>query len=311
MTRNVGVALLVLAAALVACGGAGTAAPPKKPKPKPQPRIDAPGALALSRDGRWLAVVDRDRRRVVRIDLRTRRRAVVASRFPDTPVGLTYHETAGLFVSAGERIYRIAGPRRTVVAGTGERSHTGDGRPATTATFGGIGGIDVDSDRNLLVAEYDNWIRVVDARGGIRTVAGNGNEGSPGDGDRALDAALGHPHDVIWRHDGVFLIADTHNGAVRRVGADGVITTFASDFEAPIALEPALEGTVLVADARRDVVYRLSPDGIERSVVARATTPIGLAADDVGNVYVSELGGRKRVLRVSPTGRLTVMTTGR
>jgi sugar lactone lactonase YvrE len=295
--------LVAVAVLLVASGGSGAAAPP-------QPRIAAPGPLALTRDSRALLVVDRELRRVVRIDLRTRRRTVVASGFPDAPVGITHHHVAGMFVAAAERVYHVERGRKVVVAGTGRRSHTGDGGPATAATFGGIVGIDVDFDRNLLVAEYDNWIRVVDARGGIRTVAGNGSTGRPRDRSAARGAPLGHPHDVQWRHEGVLLIADTHNGAVRSVSPDGRIATFASGFAAPIALEAGHEGTVLVADGGRGIVYRLSADGRRRTVVARADGPIGVAADERGTVFVSELEGRKRVLQVSLAGRVTVLAAG-
>jgi sugar lactone lactonase YvrE len=302
------VILLVLAAVLAASGGAVSAAPIQKPKP--QPRIVTPGPLALTRDGRALLVGDRDLRRVVRIDLRTRRRTVVASGFPEAPVGLTHHHSGNIFVSSAERIYRIRSGRKVAVAGTGARSHTGDGGPASAATLGGAGGIDVDFDGNLVVAEYDNWIRVIDDRGGIRTAAGNGSTGYAGDGGSALDAALGHPHDVIWRHDGVFLIADSHNGVIRQVDAAGTIRTFASGFAAPVVLEGGHRATVYVADARRHAVYRVSADGRRRTRVARATVPIGLAVDDRSNVYVSELDGRKRVLRVSPRGPVTVLSTG-
>jgi hypothetical protein len=307
--RKLAPILLALATALVAGGGAGSAAPTSTVQ-RPQPRIVTPGPLALTRDGLALLVGDRDLRRVVRIDLRTRRRTVVASGFPEAPVGLTRHHSGNIFVSSAERIYRLSGNRKVVVAGTGRRSHTGDGGPAASATFGGIGGIDVDFDRNLVVAEYDNWIRVVDGGGGIRTVAGNGRTGYSGDGGRALDAALGHPHDVIWRHDGVVLIADSHNGVIRGVGSDEIITTFASGFAAPVVLEGGPRATVYVADARRQAIYALSADGSERRLVARASVPIGLAVDDRSNVYVSELDGRKRVLRVSPAGRVTVLAVG-
>ena len=307
--RRLAVILVFLAAVLVVCGGAGSAAPPST-KQRPQPRIVTPGPLAVTRDGRALFVGDRDLRRVVRIDLRTRRRTVVVSGFPEAPVGLTHHPSGNVFVSAAERVYRIDGSRKVVVAGTGTRSHTGDGGPASSATLGGAGGIDVDSDGNLVVAEYDNWIRVVDARGGIRTVAGNGSTGYAGDGGSALDAALGHPHDVIWRHDGVFLIADSHNGVVRQVDAAATIRTFASGFSAPVALEGGPRATVYIADAGRHAVYRVSADGRRRTRVARATVPIAVAVDDRGNVYVSELDGRKRVLRVSPRGRVTVLAAG-
>jgi hypothetical protein len=275
-----------------------------------QPRIVEPGPLTLTHDDRALVVADRRLRRLVRIDLRTRRRTVVVAGFPEAPVGVTYHPSGSLYVSAGERIYRVDGRRKVVVAGTGARSHTGDGGRASSATFAGAGGVDVDSDANLIVAEYDNWIRVVDAQGGIRTVAGNGSTGFGGEGGPALDTPLGHPHDVIWRHDGAFLIADSHNGLVRQVTADGAITTFASGFAAPVVLEPGPRGSVYVADAGRHTVYRLSANGRARRIAARATVPVGVAVDDRGTVYVSELDGRRRVLRVTPAGRVTALSIG-
>lgn len=299
----------VLALVLLTCAGAGTAAPSETTQ-RAQPRIVTPGPLAVTKDGRTLFVADRALRRLVRIDLRTRRRTVVATRFPEAPVGLTHHPSGTVFVSAAERIYRVDGRRKVVIAGTGARSHTGDGGPAVSATFAGVVGVDVDFDGNLIVAEYDNWIRVVDAQGGIRTVAGNGQTGYGSEGGRALATPLGHPHDVIWRHEGAFLIADSHNGMVRQVTADGIITTFASGFAAPVVLEPGPQGSVYVADAGRQVVYRLSSDGRRRRIAARATVPVGVAVDDRGTLYVSELEGRKRVLRVTPRRRVTVLSVG-
>ena len=139
-----------------------------------------------------------------------------------------------LYVSSAERIYRIDGKRKVVVAGTGTRGHSGDGGPATAAQLGGAGGFDVDHDKAIAISEYDNWIRVVDPGGSISTVAGNGGTGTAGDGGPALEALLGHPHDVVWRRDGVLVIADSHNGLLRRVDAAGKISTFASGLGAPI-----------------------------------------------------------------------------
>ena len=193
----------------------------RRPKPKPKPvRVASPGPLALDPSGA-LVIGDRALKRVVRFDLRTKRRTVLASGFPEAIVGVAYDDLGRLYVSAGDRVYRIEGKRKVVVAGTGVRGHSGDGGPATVASLGGAGGVDVDHDEAIAIAEYDNWIRVVDPVGSISTAAGNGGEGYAGDGGPAREALMGHPHDVLWRRDGVLLIADSHNGVLRRVDAVG------------------------------------------------------------------------------------------
>ena len=293
--RRLSASTLVLALA-VGCGAADAA--PRKPKPL---RIAVPGPLALTPDGRALVVGDRQLRRVVRVDLRTRRRTIVASGFPDAVVGLGYDDMNRLYVASLDRVYRLDGNRKVVVAGTGTRGHTGDGGPATAAQLAGATGIDVDHDERIAIAEYDNWIRVVEADGTIRTVAGNGGTGREGDGGPATEARLGHPHDVVWRRDG-FVIADSHNGVLRRVDAAGTITTFA-EVGVPIDVAGAPGDALYVTDAR-GWVARVAPDGAVTRLAFLAT-PIGVVGDYSGNVYVAQLNAR-RIMRVSRAGRVTV-----
>jgi DNA-binding beta-propeller fold protein YncE len=275
--RRLSASTLVLALA-VGCGAADAA--PRKPKPI---RIAVPGPLALTPDGGALVVGDRQLRRVVRVDLRTRRRTIVASGFPDAVVGLGYDDTNRLYVASLDRVYRLDGKRKIVVAGTGTRGHTGD------------------HDERIAIAEYDNWIRVVEADGTIRTVAGNGGTGRAGDGGPATAALLGHPHDVVWRRDGL-VIADSHNGVLRRVDAAGTITTFA-EVGVPIDVAGAPGDALYVTDAR-GWVARVAPDGAVARLAFLAT-PIGVVGDYNGNVYVAQLNAR-RIMRVSRAGRVTV-----
>jgi hypothetical protein len=300
--RKFAIVLLVLAAGLVAVACAETlAAPPKKPKPL---RIAEPGALALAPDGALL-VGDRRLRRVVRVDLRTKARRVLAAGFPEAIVGLGYDDSGRLHVSAGDRVYRLEGGRKVLVAGTGARGHSGDGGAAAAAQLAGAGGIDVDHDERIAIAEYDNWIRVVSPEGTISSVAGNGGTGYAGDGGAAVAALLGHPHDVIWRRDGVLLVADSHNGVIRKVDAAGTITTFASGFQAPVDLVGAPGDAVYVADGARGV-YRLAPNGGAPRLVARVASAFAVAVDNAGNAYVSQLEAR-RVVKVTPGGRVSVL----
>ena len=295
-------ALILLAISTV---GAACLEADAKPKPKPTPiRVVVPGPLALAPDGA-LVIGDRNLKRVVRLDLRTKRRTVLAAGFPDAIVGVAYDDMGRLYVSSAERIYRIDGKRKVVVAGTGERGHSGDGGPATAAQLGGAGGFDVDHDESIAIAEYDNWIRVVDPAGSISTAAGNGGEGYAGDGGPAREALMGHPHDVLWRRDGVLVIADSHNGVLRRVDAAGKISTFASGVGAPIDIAAAPGDVLFVADAQRGVL-RVGPEGGAPTVVAFLPGAIGIAVDLRGNAYVSQLEAR-RVVRVTPAGRVTTV----
>src|SRR6185295_18980317 len=77
------------------------------------------------------------------------------------------------------------------VAGTGEKSFSGDGGSATAAQCGGIYCIALDKPgKQLSLADLDNRrIRKVDLTTGvITTVAGNGQKGVPDDGADATTA---------------------------------------------------------------------------------------------------------------------------
>ena len=300
MTRFSLPLVAALAAVAAACSGDTAAAPERTVPPV---RIAEPGALALDSRG-GLLVADRKLNRVVRIDLRTGRRRLVATRLRDI-VALAFDDMGRLYVGAGDRILRLDGARRTVIAGTGRRGRTGDGGPATAATIGGLGGFEVDHDETVTIAEYDNGIRFVDEAGRISTIAGTGEEGYAGDGGPARAALLRHPHDLALRIDREVIVADSHNRVLRRIAPDGRISTFADGFSSPIAVKGGPGNTLYVADGGAGAIVRLSPDGRTRTVVGRANGPINLAVDQTG-VYVSEIAGARRVLRIAG-GRTRVL----
>lgn len=297
-----GNALVLGLLVMVATTGANASDAKRKPRPI---RIVEPGALTFDYRG-GLLVADRKLHRVVRINLRTGKRRIAVTGLRDI-VGLGYDDLLRLYVAAGDRIYRVAGGRKTVIAGNGQRGHTGDGGPATAASFGGIGGFEVDHDKSIVVAEYDNWIRFVDPNGSVSTIAGNGEEGYAGDGGPAREAVLRHPHDLALRVGREVIVADSHNGVLRRIDPAGTITTFATGFVSPIAVKGGAGNSLYVADGGQNAVFRLSADGQSRRRIVRANGPFNLAVDDRDNVYVSEIAGARRVLRVSPSGRVRVL----
>src|SRR5207249_6175231 len=83
------------------------------------------------------------------------------------------------------------------VAGTGKKGYSGDGGPATKATFNEPYAVVVDADDNLYIADRLNAVvRKVDGKTGvITTLAGTGKPGSGGDGP-ANTIPLREPNDV-------------------------------------------------------------------------------------------------------------------
>jgi DNA-binding beta-propeller fold protein YncE len=107
------------------------------------------------------------------------------------------------------------------VAGTGKKGFTGDGGPASEATFDGPKGIAIGADKNVYVVDTENHaIRLIDTQTGkIGTIAGRGpdNKGSSGDGGPAAAGLLNRPHGICVARDGSIYIGDTLNHRVRRV----------------------------------------------------------------------------------------------
>jgi sugar lactone lactonase YvrE len=122
----------------------------------------------------------------------------------------------------------------STVAGNGSFGLSGDGGPATAASFNLPYGLAIDKAGNLFIADtFNNNIRKVDAMtGNISTVAGNGQFGplKDGDGGPATAASLNLPFGVAVDKDGNLFIADTFNSAIRKVDATtAIITTIAGN----------------------------------------------------------------------------------
>ena len=73
----------------------------------------------------------------------------------------------------------------------------------------------------------NNRVRKIDPEGIITTVAGTGARGFGGDGGPATAAKLDSPVGLAIDSANNLYIADQGNNRVRRVDADGVITTVA------------------------------------------------------------------------------------
>jgi hypothetical protein len=149
-------------------------------------------------------------------------------------------------------------------------------------------------------------------------VAGNGTSGFAGDGGPAGQALLSSPRDTASLPGGVVLIADRDNNAIRRVGADGTITTVAgrgscspapcgdggpatdAGLAAPTGVAALPDGGYLIADASDHRVRRVSPAGVISTV---AGTTQGFAGDG-GPAVNARLNGPRAVAPLPDGGFL-------
>ena len=115
----------------------------------------------------------------------------------------------------------------TTVAGNGTKGVPKDGEDALKQPLVDPRAHAVDKDGNIWILERGGHaLRVVDAKGRVRTVAGTGKAGQ-GTG-KALEAALNGPKHLCIDRDGSVLIADTENHRVVRYSPkDGTITLVA------------------------------------------------------------------------------------
>jgi sugar lactone lactonase YvrE len=131
--------------------------------------------------------------------------------------------------SLANKVFRIT-PRgiMTTVAGSGVKGYDGDGGDARSAKLNNPAGVNHDRLGNLFITDSGNMvIRKVAPTGAITTVAGNGTQGDTGDGGPAINAQMDLPEHVVVDAEENLFVAEYGGNRVRRVAADGTISTVA------------------------------------------------------------------------------------
>jgi hypothetical protein len=108
----------------------------------------------------------------------------------------------------------------STVAGTGSSGSTGDGGPATGATFKMPVDLAVADDGAVYVSDYHaNAVRRVGPDGTISTIAGGSGSFVPGDCGPAVEAGLEGPTGLAVR-DGMLYIVERSGDRIRRVALE-------------------------------------------------------------------------------------------
>lgn len=175
----------------------------------------------------------------------------------------------------------------STVAGGGTNG-LGDGGLATQATLSLPDGLAFDSSDNLYIADGgDRLIRMVSAQTGIiTTIAGNGDEGTSGDGGPATQAELSLALGIVVDKQGN-VYTSGWPGEVRKISkADGTISLYAGNG------------------------YCSGGGDGGAATMAGICEPNGLALDAAGNLYIAELGNARvrKVTAISGTAATPTFT---
>jgi len=228
--------------------------------------------------------------------------------------------TGTLYVAdSGNRAIRkiTAGGVVTTLAGAVGLYGSTDGTGAA-ARIGGDCGLAASNAGNIYVADSVNsTIRRATLTGALTTLAGSATMPGSTDGTGAA-ARFNYPGDVAVDSAGNLYVADVSNHVIRKVTADGVVTTLAGTagvmgtengtgaaarFNYPQSVAVDSAGDLYAADTGNHVIRKITAAGGVTTLagamgvsgssdgtggLARFKFPYDVAVDRTGNVYVAE-----------------------
>lgn len=235
------------------------------------------------------------------------------------------------FTESNNRILRRASAAGvvTTLAGSAGVGGSSDGT-GSAARFGQPTGLALGADGALYVADtLAHTVRRVTLAGEVTTHAGAA--GQPGLADGAAGSArFRAPYGVAAGIDGVLYLADSLNHAVRRIAADGAVSTLANlsgipeagvAATLPAALAAEADGSLLVVEPGNHRLLRVTAAGVVSPAfgaaplaggangaasAARFSAPAALAADVHGAVFVADSGGHA-IRRIQADGTVTTV----
>ena len=186
-----------------------------------------------------------------------------------------------------------------LAAPAGAASASGSGGTFGTFDVPNIGMIVVAPDGSILGSDCGNArIYRISKTGTVSIFAGAGaggfDNGYDGDGGPALDAHFGCITDLAWARDGSLIVVDHLNDVIRRIDAQGIVTTIAGSgplfkwshgfwrpgikhtgdggaatdaiLDAPWGIGVDAAGSLFIADRDHDAIRRVGTDGIMTTV---------------------------------------------
>ena len=237
-------------------------------------------------------------------------------------------------VILGDRaLLRVVGPDGlvTTLAGASGSEGSTDG-PGAQARFGFISAVAVDANSNIYVADSGNYtIRKVTPAGVVSTLAGSPGQVGSTDGQGSVarfSLLLGIAVDTT----GNVYVADNGNYTVRKITADGLVSTLAGTpgqrdivngtgaaarFAFPIGVTTDPAGNIFVSD--NGIIRKITSLGVVSAFAGEGSGaqdgtglaasfggPQGLGSDAAGNIYVAD-AGNCAIRKITPSAVVTTL----
>ena len=251
------------------------------------------------------------------------------------PSSVGVDRTGNVYVAdaSNDTIRKITpGGAVTTLAGTVGSSGVKDGT-GTAAQFSHPAGVAVDSADNVYISDrWNNTLRKITPGAAVTTIAGD--PGSLGSVDGL--SQYNFPFGVAVDGTGTIYWANRRNSTIRKITPGGTATTLAGTFDVTgsadgtgasaqfhfprgVAVDPT--GNVYVADTYNHTIRKITPAGVVTTLAgkagvygstdgtgsdARFSLPTGVAADNAGNVFVTD-SGNQAIRMIAPNGMVTTV----
>ncbi len=166
----------------------------------------------------------------------------------------------------------------------------------------------------------------------VSTLAGSGGFGGS-DGEHVAGVSFADPYGIAVGPDGTVYVVETSGHVLRRITADGTVTTLAgsgvagtsdgtgpaAQFDQPRGVAVAGDGTIYVADFGNNRIRKVTPNGTVTTLTgsdadhvdgpiagAKFNAPTGIAVADDGTIYVGDTFNH-RIRAISPGGVVSTL----